>query len=46
MIMILSRESLQAGNSVVLMGQDTAGESNRTPFAENPHYVTATGIDA
>ena len=40
------KRSLQAGNPVVLMGQDTAGESNRTPFAENPHYVTATGIDA
>ncbi len=21
------------------MGQDNAGESDRTPFAENPHYV-------
>lgn len=40
------KRSLQAGNPVVLMGQDTAGESNKTPFAENPHYVTATGIDA
>ena len=39
------KQSLAAGNPVVLMGQDNAGESDRTPFAENPHYVTATGID-
>ncbi len=27
------------------MGQDNAGELDRTPFAENPHYAIATGID-
>ncbi len=37
------KQSLAAGNPAVLMGQDNAGD--RTPFAENPHYVdTATGI--
>ena len=40
------KASLKAGNPVVLMGQDSNGESNRTPYAENPHYVTATGIDS
>lgn len=40
------KESLKSGNPVILMGKDSAGESNRTPFAENPHYVTATGLDA
>ena len=39
------KKSLAAGNPVVLMGQDTAGESDKTPYAENPHYVTATGLD-
>lgn len=39
------KKSLAAGNPVVLMGQDSSGESDRTPYAENPHYVTATGID-
>jgi len=38
-------KSLQNGNPVVLMGTDSAGESSRTPYAENPHYVTATGLD-
>ena len=30
---------------VVLMGEDDRGETPDTPYAENPHYVTATGID-
>lgn len=38
-------DSLKSGNPVILMGKDSAGETSRTPYAENPHYVTATGID-
>ena len=30
---------------VVLMGEDDRGETPDTPYAENPHYVTATGMD-
>ena len=37
--------NLQNGNPVVLMGQDDRGETDKNPFAENPHYVTATDID-
>lgn len=37
--------SLRAGNPLVLMGQNDAGETDKDPFAENPHYVTATGLD-
>lgn len=38
-------DSLKSGNPVILMGKDSAGETSRTPYAENPHYITATGID-
>ena len=27
------------------MGKDDKGESPETPYGENPHYVTATGVD-
>ena len=37
---------LKEGNPVTLMGEDDRGETESTPFAENPHYVTATGIDS
>ena len=37
--------SLRAGNPLVLMGQNDAGETDKDPYAENPHYVTATGLD-
>lgn len=36
---------LKQGNPVVLMGKDDKGESPETPYGENPHYVTATGVD-
>lgn len=36
---------LQKGNPVVMMGQDKAGLSDKTPYGPNPHYVTATGLD-
>lgn len=36
---------LKQGNPVVLMGKDDKGESSETPYGENPHYVTATGVD-
>lgn len=39
------KKNLQQGNPVVLMGKDINGESSKSPYAENPHYVTATGID-
>ena len=39
------KDSLAKGDPVVLMGKDPNGESNNSPFAENPHYVTATGLD-
>ena len=39
------KESLRSGNPVILMGKDGRGETKYTPFAENPHYVTATGLD-
>lgn len=39
------KDSLAKGDPVVLMGKDSNGESNNSPFAENPHYVTATGLD-
>jgi hypothetical protein len=38
-------DSLKSGNPVVLMGKDGRGENPNNPFAENPHYVTATGMD-
>ena len=38
-------DSLKSGNPVILMGKDSTGETSRTPYAENPHYITATGID-
>ena len=38
-------KSLMSGNSLVLMGQNNAGETDKDPYAENPHYVTATNID-
>lgn len=38
-------DSLKAGNPVVLMGKDGRGTNPNNPFAENPHYVTATGMD-
>ena len=37
--------NLKQGNPVILMGKDGRGESKQNPYAENPHYVTATGID-
>ena len=36
---------LKQGNPVVLMGKDDKGESPETPYGENPHYITATGVD-
>ena len=39
------KDSLRSGNPVILMGKDGRGETKYTPFAENPHYVTATGLD-
>lgn len=36
---------LKQGNPVVLMGKDDKGETPETPYGENPHYVTATGVD-
>ena len=39
------KESLMSGNPLVLMGQNNIGETDKDPFAENPHYVTAQGID-
>ena len=39
------KDSLAKGDPVVLMGKDSNGESNNSPFAENPHYITATGLD-
>ena len=40
------KTELQKGHPVVLSGEDPNGESNKHPFAEYPHYVTATGYDA
>lgn len=40
------KESLKSGKPVILMGKDPSGETSRTPYAENPHYVTATGLDS
>ena len=37
--------SLKQGQPVILMGKDSRGETKQNPYAENPHYVTATGID-
>ena len=37
--------SLKSGKPLVLMGQNNMGETDKDPFAENPHYVTATGLD-
>lgn len=37
--------NLAQGNPVVLMGQDSSGVSNSTPYGPGVHYVTATGID-
>lgn len=39
------KDSLRSGKPVILMGKDGRGETKYTPFAENPHYVTATGLD-
>lgn len=36
---------LKQGNPVILMGKDDNGESDKNPYGENPHYVTATGVD-
>lgn len=38
-------KKLKQGNPVILMGKDDQGESNKNPYGENPHYVTATGLD-
>ena len=40
------KTELQKGHPVVLSGEDPNGESNKHPFAEYPHYVTATGYNA
>lgn len=39
------KDSLRQGNPVILMGQDDHGENGSNPYGENPHYVTATGLD-
>ena len=38
--------NIKNGVPTILMGSDSNGASPDTPFAENPHYVTATGLDA
>ena len=38
-------DNLKQGKPVILMGKDGRGETKQNPYAENPHYVTATGID-
>lgn len=40
------KSELSKGNSVVIEGEDSNGESTKHPFAEYPHYVTATGYNA
>lgn len=40
------KSELQQGHPVVLAGEDSKGESNKHPFAEYPHYVTATSYNA
>ena len=40
------KSELQKGHPVVLSGEDSNGESDKHPFAEYPHYVTATGYNA
>lgn len=40
------KSELSKGNSVVIEGEDPKGESSKNPFAEYPHYVTATGYNA
>lgn len=40
------KTELQKGHPVVLSGEDPNGESNKHPFAEYPHYVTATGYNS
>lgn len=38
--------NIAMGNPTILMGQDNAGISSRTPFGKYPHYVTVTGMDS
>ena len=38
-------DNLKSGNPVVLMGKDNAGTSDKTPYGQYNHYVTATGMD-
>ena len=40
------KDSLRQGNPVIIMGQDDHGENGSNPYGENPHYVTATGLDS
>lgn len=38
-------KNINSGMPTVLMGKDTRGTSNSTPFGKTPHYVTVTGTD-
>lgn len=37
-------KSIRAGVPTILMGKDSNGTSNKTPFGKSPHYVTVTGM--
>lgn len=39
------KKELTKGNPIVLEGKDSKGESKEHPFAEYPHYVTATNYN-
>ena len=38
--------NIYSGMPTVIMGKDSRGTSNSTPFGKVPHYVTVTGVDS